>query len=140
MRTFYGRRSFKEALKPLNSRAVNVVITDMVMESAESGYDLLLFIKKQSPRTQVIVLTAFGTVENSVKCMRAGCFDYLSKDPDWLEKLVESVKRAIEVSTSGLDRESLAERLILSYWNEIERAPDTWKKGFILESLCSLLF
>jgi len=131
--------SKKEAVEILKENSVNIVIADMRMESEKEGYDLLLFIKKQNPTTQVIVLTAYATFADAVRCMRAGCFDFLQKPWD-NEHLLETTRRALELSQSPVDRESLKERLILSDWDEIQRATDVARKGVALESLCSLLF
>lgn len=131
--------SKQEALQILKVNPVNVVIADMRMEDQEAGYDLLRFIKKQNPRTQVIVLTAYDSLDCAVRCMRAGCFTYLSKLAE-IDQLMDEIGTTLELSCFCVDRESLEERLILSYWEEVRRATDVAKKGIALESLCFLLF
>ncbi len=44
-----------------------------------NGLELLKEIKKISPSTEVVIITAYGTVENAVKAMKAGAYDYISK-------------------------------------------------------------
>jgi len=131
--------SASHALKILKTRSVNVVITDMVMESGRAGYDLLHSIMKHDPRMKVIVLTAHGRVEDAVQCMRTGCFDYLRKGYDG-RKIMQSIRKALLFSLTPRDTQTLSERLILSEWDEISRTADRAKKGIALESLCSFLF
>lgn len=133
-------KNVDEAIEILKNDLINVVITDMVMDSEEAGYDLLRFMKEKKPLTQVIVLTAYPSIKNVVKCMRIGCFDYISKEEAMaFEQLIESTRKALELSNYPVDRQTLTERLILAYWNEMQRLKSTAKKGIALENLCSLI-
>ncbi len=73
------------ALNLLSDRGAEVAITDMRMPDMD-GLTLLKEIKKFFPDTQVIVITAFATVETAVEAMKAGASDYLIK-PINLEQL-----------------------------------------------------
>ena len=79
------------ALKMLVDRGVEVAITDMRMPEMD-GLTLLREIMKIHPDTQVIVITAFATVENAVEAMKAGATDYLIK-PVNLEQLALILKK-----------------------------------------------
>jgi len=81
----------EDALEKFRSRTYGVVITDMRMPRV-SGMEVLRGIKKLSPTTPVIVITAYGTVNTAVEAMRAGAFDFIMK-PFSLEHLEEAVKR-----------------------------------------------
>ncbi len=59
----------KSALDVLRRQRVEVVVTDLMMPGA-SGIDLLKATKTVSPETEVIVMTAYGTVETAVEAMR----------------------------------------------------------------------
>lgn len=131
--------SAKRALQILKTRSVNVVITDMVMESMRAGYGLLHSIMKRDPRMQVVVLTAHGSVEDAVNCMRIGCFDYLRKE-DSLNHIIQVIRKASQLSQTPRDSQTLSERLILSEWDDISRTRDPAKMGIALESLCTSLF
>lgn len=135
------KNCIKSAKDVLKTKFINVVVTDMFMESKEDGYELLKFIKDKKPLTQVIVLTWYPEIDNVVKCMRIGCFGYISKkdEKSW-DKLLETTKEALELSNYPVEREALLERLILCYWNEMQKAKKADKKGIALESLCSLIF
>ena len=136
----YISNNIKKSIEILKTNLINVVITDMVMDSEEEGIDLLLFMKEKKPVTQVIVLTAYPSIKNVVKCMRIGCFDYISKNEEMVfEQLRDSTLKALELSNYPVDRQTLTERLILAYWNEMQRLKSAAKKGIALENLCSLI-
>jgi DNA-binding NtrC family response regulator len=82
-----------EALRRLKERHYKLVITDMRMPEV-SGLDLLRKVKNLSPQTSVILLTAYGTIQNAVDAMRDGAYDYLLK-PFSSESLQSVVRRAL---------------------------------------------
>ena len=81
----------EDALEKFRSGSYEVVITDMRMPRV-SGMEVLRGIKKLSPATPVIVITAYGTVNTAVEAMRAGAFDFIMK-PFSLEHLEAVVKK-----------------------------------------------
>jgi two-component system response regulator HydG len=56
---------------------------------------VLRAVKEAQPLTEVIVMTAYGTIESAVEAMRLGAFDYIQK-PFTEEELLVKVERAIE--------------------------------------------
>jgi DNA-binding NtrC family response regulator len=82
-----------EALRRLKEKYYQLVITDMRMPEV-SGLDLLRKVKNLAPQTPVILLTAYGTVQNAVEAMRDGAYDYLLK-PFSSESLENVVRRAL---------------------------------------------
>jgi DNA-binding NtrC family response regulator len=77
----------------------DAVVTDMCMETADSGLDVLRHAQARDLFTEVIVLTAYGNVSNAVESMRRGAFDYLEKNVpgvDTYEVLVMKVAEALE--------------------------------------------
>ncbi|TKJ42220.1 hypothetical protein CEE37_00660 [candidate division LCP-89 bacterium B3_LCP] len=68
----------KKAKTILKNEAFDLVLTDLKMPGV-SGLDLLRFVKAHHPETQVIMMTAYGTIENAVEAMRLGAFDYITK-------------------------------------------------------------
>jgi DNA-binding NtrC family response regulator len=73
---------------------VDLVITDLRMPGKD-GIEVLGGVKRVSPETEVIVMTAFGTVENAVEAMRLGAFDYILK-PFSIDELELKVDRALD--------------------------------------------
>ncbi|HKB87801.1 MAG TPA: sigma-54 dependent transcriptional regulator [Ignavibacteriaceae bacterium] len=82
-----GLTSFRKEEHPL-------VITDVRLPDV-NGLNLIPEIKKINPLTEIIVLTAYGTIEDGVKAIKEGAFDYITKgDED--SKIVPVVKNALE--------------------------------------------
>ena len=81
-----------DALHRLEGEEFDLVISDVKMPKM-SGQELLREIKEQSPHTRVIMMTAYGTIDNAVESMKQGAFDYLLK-PFSIEILGATVNRA----------------------------------------------
>lgn len=82
----------EKALKLLQEQSFDMIITDMKMPGL-TGIDVLRKVKEQSPKMLVIVVTAFGTIENAVEAMQLGAFNYLIK-PFSLECLLATIEKA----------------------------------------------
>ena len=71
-----------------------VVVTDVRLPDL-NGIELIKKLKNINPLTEVIVLTAFGTIEDGVKAIKEGAFDYITKgDED--NKIIPVIQRAVE--------------------------------------------
>ena len=75
----------------LEEEGFDIVITDMKMPGKD-GLEFLKEINSRWPETSVIIMTAYGTVENAVEAMKSGAADYLTK-PFRLEELLIRLKR-----------------------------------------------
>jgi two-component system response regulator PilR (NtrC family) len=106
----------KRALELLNSSRFDVVLTDLMMPGM-SGEELLAEVRSLHPASQVVVLTAHGTIDSAVKAMKSGAFYYLTKPTD-RETLVMTVAKAAELS--NLQQENLLLRTRLEGKFEIE--------------------
>jgi two-component system response regulator HydG len=84
----------EEALVILGKEPVELLLTDMRMEPL-SGLDLTRKAMEISPQLQVIVMTAFGSIESAVEAMRLGAYDYITK-PFKEGELVHRVRRGLE--------------------------------------------
>jgi len=82
-----------EALKRLAEGEYAVVLTDLRMKDMQ-GIELLGEIKRTFPDTNVILMTAFGSVETAVEAMKQGAYDYLIK-PVKTEELIRVTERAV---------------------------------------------
>lgn len=77
----------------------DVIITDMAMENAESGLEVLQAALSADVFSEVVVLTAYGNVGNAVECMKRGAFDYVEKNipgVDVFELLSLKIEQALE--------------------------------------------
>ena len=83
------------ALMTLRRRSYAVIVTDLRMPGAD-GLALLDHARKDHPDTEVIVLTAHGTVSTAVDAMKRGAFDFLQKPVDSPDALRAVVRRAVE--------------------------------------------
>lgn len=88
-----------EALERFRRGLHDLVIADLKMPGL-SGLELLREVKRLSPGTPVVLLTAFGTVETAVQAMKEGAFDFLQK-PFGLEQLKDVVSRALRPKEEG---------------------------------------
>jgi len=85
-----------DALRQVHSRAFDLMLTDLKMPGALTGIDLLRQLKAEQPDTEVIVMTAHGTVETAVEAMKLGAYDYLQKPIGSPAELRLIVARALE--------------------------------------------
>ncbi len=100
-----GRR----ALDCLRLGSFDVVLTDLMMPRM-SGDELLAQISQMYPATQVVVITAHGSIESAVEAMKNGAFYYLTKPTD-RDTLVMTVSRAAELAHEKQENVLLRERL-----------------------------
>jgi len=82
------------ALEQLAQGAYDVVLTDLRMPNLD-GMQLLQAVQRTSPQTQVIVMTAYGTIESAVEAIRHGAYDFLTK-PFQEEEVLLRVGKAVE--------------------------------------------
>lgn len=66
-------------MEKLEKKSFDLVITDLCMPVMD-GRQLLEEIKKRDWDTEVIMLTAHGTIEKAVDAMKAGAYSYVTKD------------------------------------------------------------
>ncbi|MFN8544413.1 MAG: sigma-54 dependent transcriptional regulator [Candidatus Binatia bacterium] len=93
----------------LSERDIDLVISDLRMPGG-SGLDLLDVVHRSDPRTPVIVLTAYGTVETAVEAMKKGAFDYLLKPFDAAEMELR-IGRALALRRFQVENDYLREEI-----------------------------
>ena len=81
-----------DAFKRISERDFDIVITDLKMEGLD-GMAFLTEVKRKSPRTEVIVITGFATMETAKESFQKGVFDFLAK-PFKLGEIQEVVEKA----------------------------------------------
>ena len=98
----------KTALDFFARQPVPLLISDLKM-AGMSGMELLKQLKNQSPQTELIMVSAFGTVEVAVEAMQFGALDFLTK-PFSMEELRIRVQRAFEKIQQKQQLERLLEQ------------------------------
>ncbi|MFH1223402.1 MAG: sigma-54 dependent transcriptional regulator [Pseudomonadota bacterium] len=88
--------SAQEALNVLERTDIDLVITDLTMPGM-NGMELLKIIKEKFSGIQVIIMTAYSTVQSAIEAIKIGAYDYIMK-PFSDDELLLSVKKALEVS------------------------------------------
>ncbi|MCX6827265.1 MAG: response regulator [candidate division Zixibacteria bacterium] len=90
--------SGEEALERISQRTYDVMVSDIKMKEMD-GITLLQKAKEILPELIAIMITAYGTVENAVKAMKLGAYDYLLKpiSPDAIELLLVRVSELINL-------------------------------------------
>jgi len=94
--------SGKDALEVIRSRKFDVIITDLKLEGDIDGLEILDEAKRIHPDTEVILITAYATIDTCKEAIRRGAFDYLVKpiDIDQLRTLTEQAYRRAHLSSS----------------------------------------
>jgi len=93
----------QEALETGKKEPIDVILSDIRLGPELNGLDVLRAFKSIQPESEVILITAFGSMETAIEAVKAGAFDYLSK-PFMIDDVVKRVRRALETRT--LVRES----------------------------------
>jgi two-component system response regulator AtoC len=112
-----GSENGLDALDKVKQKDYQLVISDLKMEGMD-GLELLSRVKKISPNTEVIIITAYGTVSNAVNAMKMGAFDYIMK-PIELEELEIVIERVFEHRSLVDENQYLKERLQTSHISQI---------------------
>jgi DNA-binding NtrC family response regulator len=84
-----------EALEKIKKGTIQIVLTDIMMPEM-NGVDLLREIKKVDGLVQVIMMTAFSSVDKVIACLEAGAADYIMKPFNDLEEVKEIIVQSIE--------------------------------------------
>jgi DNA-binding NtrC family response regulator len=77
-------------------RSIDLVLSDVRLGDGPDGMEVLAAFQRSQPQTPVILMTAFGDVENVMKAIQQGAYDYISKFPFAPRELVQTVERALE--------------------------------------------
>ena len=113
----------QSALERLQSGGVDLVLSDLKMPGL-TGLELLREAKAVAPDVDVILLTAFGTVEEAVRAMKDGATDFLTK-PFQRAQLTKVVRQALERRELIAQNRALQKRLddLLRQGNMIGTSP-----------------
>ncbi len=111
--TAEGAGTFKGALDKLSANDYCLVITDVNLPDGD-GLELLHIIRRDHPKTVVLVITGYGTIESAVMAIKSGAYDYLTK-PIVDDELRLAVERAITQQSLISENENLKLQLEQKY-------------------------
>src|SRR5271163_1579993 len=99
----------KHALEQVRSHRVHVLLTDLMMPGT-TGLELLRAVKQLAPDVEVVLMTAYGSVEVAVSAMREGAYDFVEK-PLKRMAIVKSVRKAAERQKLVAENRSLKDEI-----------------------------
>src|ERR671930_2362940 len=125
------------ALEQLQGGGIDLVVTDLKMPGL-TGIEVLRATKAIAPDVAVILLTAFGTVEEAVKAMKDGAYDFLTK-PFRREQLLKLIDKALERRDLIEKNKALQQRLddLLRHGAIIGGSPAFRRTMMLIEQVAS---
>ena len=84
----------REALEQIEAHEYTLVLSDLMLPDID-GVELLSQIKERSPHIEVVIMTAYGTIERAVEAMRGGAYDFITK-PFRRVEIERVIERALE--------------------------------------------
>ncbi|MCA9609719.1 MAG: sigma-54-dependent Fis family transcriptional regulator, partial [Myxococcales bacterium] len=102
-------QSGREALDECRTHRVDVVLTDLMMPGM-SGIDVIKALTTVAPDAEVVVMTAYGTIETAVESMREGAYDFVEK-PLKRMQIVKTVRKAAERHALVAENKTLRQEL-----------------------------
>lgn len=101
--------SFTDSLAILSNTQFDLVLTDLCLPDA-TGIDVITHIKNGTPETEVILMTAHGSLDITIEAIKRGAYYYLEK-PYTLDRLFTLVDRALEFSALKYENQALKRTL-----------------------------
>lgn len=130
--------SAEEALEILETKEFDLVITDIKMPNMD-GLTLLERIKGMYPDTEVMMMTAYASIDTAVDALKKGAHDYIRKPLPSLNDLVERVRKALEKRELTLQNKKLQQQLEEQNRQLIQRMNQLRQLGEISKELASSL-
>jgi ActR/RegA family two-component response regulator len=126
----------EEALQKVANEVFDLVLLDLRLQFGTEGLDVLAGIKRLKPQTEVIMLSAYGTISVAVEAMRRGAIDFITKDKDYEDLVVLKLDKFIGNAVLLADRE----RNILGLYETVSTEEEAHLKGKALETFIGALF
>jgi len=99
----------REGLALINKNGYDIVVTDLNMPEMD-GLEVLQYLKKKKPYIEVIVITGFATLENAIKAMKMGAYDYVTKPVD-IDHVRIVLAKCVQQIKSKQENEELRKRI-----------------------------
>ena len=151
LKSFLSKRGYdiftstsgKEGINIINNNVIDLVLSDFRMPEW-NGLEVLKKVKELNPEIDVVIMTAFGNIDDAVQIMKSGAYDYLNKpvDLDELENLINRIKeKHFLVNENKQLKEQLQERFkfdsVISQSGEMEEVINT--AGRVAKSKATVL-
>jgi len=120
----------EEAFQIINQEKIDLILLDLMLQSGESGIDILRALKEAAPIIPVIMATEYASVETAVEAMRLGAYDYVSKSPN-LNELRALIEKAMAESALRREKRVLQEELAKRFGRLVGASP-AMKEVFLL--------
>ena len=98
----------------LSRQDIDLVITDLQLPGMD-GLELSRNVLKDYPTTQVVIITAFGTVESAVQAMKDGVYNYITKPIKNIDELLVVTKKALDESSMKREITDLKSKITAKY-------------------------
>lgn len=125
----------EEALQKATNEVFDLVLLDLRLQFGTEGLDVLAEIKRRRPQTEVIMLSAYGTIAVVVEAMKRGATDFIPKDKDYEDLVVIKLDRFIRDTSLIADRERSISGLYETVFSD-----EPQRKGKALETLIAAMF
>lgn len=124
-----------EALEKIKTKEYDVILSDIRMPKM-SGMELLKAVRENSPQSKIMLMTAYGTIENAVEAMKLGAFDYVTK-PFSADDIELKIKRAVEFKKLEWENRLLRSEVTGKYRfeNIIGKSPQIRKVFEVVDSV-----
>ena len=88
------------AVSVMTAQRPNVIVSDIRMKTRFDGLTLLDHVRREYPKTPVVLMTAFGSIETAIRAVKQGAFDYISK-PFKMDAVISTVRRALVTQSAS---------------------------------------
>lgn len=106
-------------LDKIKTKDFDVVLTDLIMPVV-GGMDVLRETKRIKPKTHVILITAFATIENAVEAIKAGASEYITK-PFKIDEVQTKIRKVLAEAEFEKNRQILDSDVIKAVSNPIRK-------------------
>jgi len=127
--------SAQEALELLEANDYAAIVADLRMPGM-SGIELCEETKRRRPETEVVILTAFGTINSAVEAVKKGATDYLTKPVDF-DRLSAILRRVVELRRLRAENRALRQQIAAERKSE-ELIGNSPAMSQVLETICTV--
>ena len=127
--------SAQEALELLEANDYAAIVADLRMPGM-SGIELCEETKRRRPQTEVVILTAFGTINSAVEAVKKGATDYLTKPVDF-DRLSAVLRRVVELRRLRAENRALRQQIAAERKSE-ELIGNSPAMSQVLETICTV--